>query len=242
MVKEKSKTDIIAVQGRTIQKLQDEIYTIMITGEIPKLDSCIRKRKSFKRFIKSNEDVKNMIENKTNDLQLKLKKMEKIVKKHNLDNSLHITGMRYVRIATFMDNIEQLLHDIVTCENDLYELPNGYKVNPKSLRYHTFDKNLTCVGCGIKGRFLALERCLSDKGGNEGEKEGQGFHLNLYALDEMGREVLMTKDHIMPKSKGGPDVLENMQTMCTYCNSHKQDTIPDNVPEQLVQPNSRVVS
>lgn len=241
MAKEKSRIDIIAVQGETIQRLQDEIYNIMITGEIPKLTSSIRKRKSFKRFIKSNEDVKNMIDNKTNDLQLKLKKMEKLVKKHNLDGSLHITNMRYVRIATFMDNIDQLLHDIVNCKEEQYELPNGYKINPKSLRYGTFNKNLTCVGCGIKGKFLALERCLSDKGGNEGNKEGQGFHLNLYALDEMGREVLMTKDHIIPKSKGGPDVLENMQTMCTYCNFHKQDNIPDDIPEQLIKLSSRVI-
>lgn len=31
----------------------------------------------------------------------------------------------------------------------------------------------------------------------------------------------MTKDHIVPKSKGGPDKIENYQTMCTECNCIK---------------------
>lgn len=239
MPKVLSKEDIIAIQNTRIQELQNQIYTIMTTGEIPPINAKVRHSKSFKKFLKNNDEVKELVENKTKDLQCKIKKMTKIIQTHNLNSSLHITGMRYVRIATFMDNIEELLHDIISCKEDYYVLPNGFKVNPKSLRYQTFDKNLTCVNCGIKGRFLALERCLGDEGGDEGMKEGQGFHLNLYALDDMGREVLMTKDHIMPKSKGGPDIIDNMQTMCTYCNSNKQNMIPDNVPEHLIKPNSR---
>ena len=201
MAQAKSKNDIIALQGNMIKEWQNKYYDILTTGEIPKINVKIRKSKSFKRYMKDNEIVRDMINDKISDLRLKLKKMEKIVRTYNLDTSLHITGMRYVRIATFMDNIEELLHNIVNCKEEYYTLPNGYKVRTSSLRYRTFDKNLTCVSCGLKGRFLALERCLSDKGGNEGDKEGQGFHLNLYALDDMGREVLMTKDHIIPKSK-----------------------------------------
>ena len=33
----------------------------------------------------------------------------------------------------------------------------------------------------------------------------------------------MTKDHIIPKSKGGKNELSNYQTMCTYCNNEKAD-------------------
>lgn len=229
MAKEKTKEEIIAIQQEKIENLQNQLYTIMTTGEIPPVNAKVRHSKSFKKFLKQNEDVKNMIHNQTKDLKLKMSKMAKIIKTHNLDTSLHITNMRYVRIATFMDNIEELLHDIVNCKEKEYTLPNGYKVKPESLRYQTFNKSLECVECGIKGRFLALERCLSDEGGNEGKKEGQGFHLNLYALDDMGREVLMTKDHIIPKSKGGPDRLNNLQTMCTYCNAKKGDKLEVNV-------------
>lgn len=34
----------------------------------------------------------------------------------------------------------------------------------------------------------------------------------------------MTKDHITPKSKGGLDKIENMQTMCIVCNQEKGNT------------------
>lgn len=43
----------------------------------------------------------------------------------------------------------------------------------------------------------------------------------MYALNEHGHEVLMTRDHIIPRSRGGSEGLENMQTMCTKCNSKK---------------------
>ena len=52
-------------------------------------------------------------------------------------------------------------------------------------------KGLTCVNCGVKGMFFALEK---DKGG--------GLHLDLYGLIDK-EEVLLTIDHIVPKSKGG---------------------------------------
>jgi hypothetical protein len=45
-------------------------------------------------------------------------------------------------------------------------------------------------------------------------------HFNLYA-EEDARLILMTKDHILAKSKGGQDVLENFQTMCAICNNLK---------------------
>lgn len=224
---------IILKQKAEIEKLQDKLYTIMITGEIPKLNYFDKKKKRFKKFLDRNEDLKKIVDersnNKINNYEAKINKLSKIIEANNLNDEykpLHITDHSYVRIATYMDNIEELLYEIVACKDKYYVLPNGYKVKPSSLRYQTFDKNLTCAGCGIKGRFLALEKCLSDFGGDEGEKEGQGYHLNLYALDEMGREVLMTKDHIIPKSKGGPDHINNMQTMCTYCNAKKKDNMP----------------
>jgi 5-methylcytosine-specific restriction endonuclease McrA len=45
-------------------------------------------------------------------------------------------------------------------------------------------------------------------------------HFNLYG-EEHGRLVLMTKDHILARSKGGEDILENYQTMCCVCNNLK---------------------
>ena len=37
----------------------------------------------------------------------------------------------------------------------------------------------------------------------------------------------MTKDHILPKSRGGKNHISNMQTMCCRCNSKKGDKTPE---------------
>jgi len=84
-------------------------------------------------------------------------------------------------------------------------------VKMKSLRYQVFKQNLSCVSCGIMGTFFALERTLGC----------HRYHFNLYGIDQHGRQVLMTKDHIISKSRGGSDSLTNLQTMCTVCNKLK---------------------
>jgi hypothetical protein len=47
-------------------------------------------------------------------------------------------------------------------------------------------------------------------------------HFNLYGIVD-GKYVLMTKDHKVPRSKGGPEKMSNMQTMCTHCNARKRN-------------------
>ena len=37
----------------------------------------------------------------------------------------------------------------------------------------------------------------------------------------------MTKDHILPKSKGGKDEIDNYQTMCIRCNKAKGNNLED---------------
>ena len=55
--------------------------------------------------------------------------------------------------------------------------------------------------------------------------ETDPWHLNLYAFFKTGRGVyLFTKDHIIPRSKGGSNQLSNMQTMCYRCNQVKGNT------------------
>lgn len=90
-------------------------------------------------------------------------------------------------------------------------------VKTSSVRLLTFKESLVCVGCGIIGTHFWAE-C------NHGDFN---YHLNLYAKLEDGGEILMTKDHIIPKSKGGADTLNNMQTMCTKCNNKKGNKLPN---------------
>jgi 5-methylcytosine-specific restriction endonuclease McrA len=89
---------------------------------------------------------------------------------------------------------------------------DGDIIKGNSQRYQTFfTKGTKCVCCGIEGRYFAKEKCVNAK----------SYHLNLYAIDENGEEVLMTKDHIIPRSKGGKNNISNYQTMCERCNVAK---------------------
>ena len=89
---------------------------------------------------------------------------------------------------------------------------NGdYIINTKRAKIFN-KKGITCVNCGVQGEFFALE---TDKGG--------GVHLDLYGTIN-GEEVLLTIDHIIPKSKGGLNDMINYQVMCKLCNEMKADS------------------
>lgn len=95
----------------------------------------------------------------------------------------------------------------------------GHLVWMTSLRYQLFaTKGTKCVKCGLEGQFFALERHPGDSHQNDSP------HFNLYGIDANGEEVLLTKDHIIPKSRGGPDKLDNLQTMCYSCNWQKSNS------------------
>ena len=48
--------------------------------------------------------------------------------------------------------------------------------------------------------------------------------FGLYARKD-GELILMTKDHIVPKSHGGTNASNNLQTMCEECNNNKGNKI-----------------
>jgi len=88
----------------------------------------------------------------------------------------------------------------------------GFRVAMGSQRYRLFKKRgITCAHCGLTGKFFALERHMPF----------ERPHFNLYAIDPDGNEVLMTKDHIVPKSKGGKNWQSNYQVLCCRCNCKK---------------------
>lgn len=97
---------------------------------------------------------------------------------------------------------------------------DGHDVYTHSLRYMTFyQKGCTCVACGKQGTHFTLDE--SDGGTRR--------HFNLRAEDG----TLMTRDHILPKSKGGRDHISNMQTMCEPCNKAKGNTYDGELPEEV---------
>jgi 5-methylcytosine-specific restriction endonuclease McrA len=70
--------------------------------------------------------------------------------------------------------------------------------------------NCSEEGCNISGFHYAL-----------GEDKGGGLHLDLYAYDKEGDLVMITIDHIKPKSKGGSDDIENLRPHCKPHNEMK---------------------
>jgi hypothetical protein len=139
--------------------------------------------------------------------------VEDYVDKHKLKMNilfpLIIKG--YIRDAVY--SIETIL-PLISTEKKKVKL-GELEVNCNSIRLNTFkEKGLKCVKCGIEGSYFAIEHTMNEKP-----------HLNLYAVNDEGKEVLMTKDHMIPVSKGGKDHIDNMQTMCKYCNEEKDTRI-----------------
>lgn len=93
-----------------------------------------------------------------------------------------------------------------------------YRVKMRSLRYQTFRKSLKCATCGVEGVLMRLEYCHGS--------DPYRPHFNLYAITEEGLPLLMTRDHIIPSSRGGTDAISNQQTMCTACNCKKGNKMP----------------
>lgn len=94
--------------------------------------------------------------------------------------------------------------------------------NFKTGRFLLFaKKGINCVNCRLRASFFRKE----DSNGT--------FILNLYGRRKDGREVLFTRDHIIPESRGGTKALNNLQPMCADCNNHKGDFI--SVQDRLLQ-------
>jgi len=133
-----------------------------------------------------------------NDEEMK-KEKPKIIPTHN--------GLERIKILS----IEEVFKWIEENPRRIYWERSDYTINCKRAKvFHK--KGLVCVNCGVEGKFFALEK---DRGG--------GLHLDLYGyIDD--EEVLITIDHIVPKSKGGVNKLINFQTMCKICNEMKADS------------------
>jgi len=97
---------------------------------------------------------------------------------------------------------------------------DGDLIKMDSQRYYVFRESLNCHYCGIEGVKFCKERTrFSDPK----RVNTTNFHFNLYAIKE-GEDILMTKDHVIPRSEGGRDVVSNYVTCCTKCNNEKGST------------------
>lgn len=75
-------------------------------------------------------------------------------------------------------------------------------------------KPVTCFQCGATATHWIIEKFFSD-----GVKYP---HLNLFAKNNEQKLVLMTQDHIIPRSRGGSNHLDNLRPACATCNHTRQ--------------------
>lgn len=114
-----------------------------------------------------------------------------------------------------------------------------FQVKASSVRLECLVSNNRCVVCNREGVIWLLQAHHVHRNDNGSIILRESPHINLYAVDDDGSLILMTRDHIVPRSKGGLDVLENLQTLCQPCNSEKADNLPNG---QLNNGSSKSVS
>src|SRR5574338_14696 len=118
---------------------------------------------------------------------------------------------------------DELRSIIMSSDFRYIETPRGkFLTKVNSTRLRTLKQSPVCVACGKVGVFWMLQ-----SHGPLSKKNAFRPHLNLFAVDEKNVLTLMTQDHILPKSRGGTNHKNNLQTMCTHCNNDKGDIHPD---------------
>jgi len=135
---------------------------------------------------------------------------------HIENNLYNSNNMRYNRKGIY--SIEAVLGKILpgTGNKNVKVDFDGDLIKMNSQRYFLFKyKGCTCVKCGLDAEYFAKEKSPAEN----------VYHFNLYGLDKDGKEVMFTKDHILPRSKGGLDKLDNYQVMCEVCNREKGNKI-----------------
>lgn len=89
---------------------------------------------------------------------------------------------------------------------------NGIKVKSTSKRLRCIVRSCQCVECGLVANIVRYER---------GAGTQENPHFNFYNIDENGDVIMLTRDHVIPRSWGGADTLDNSVTMCGVCNFTK---------------------
>lgn len=116
----------------------------------------------------------------------------------------------YNKLATFSP--EEVLPYLTSITGEKKREYAGQMVNMHSQRYELFaKKGMRCVFCGLEGTHFTLEKM-----------NGQDtYHFNCYGTAPDGVEVMITKDHIIPRSRGGANHIDNYNPCCYWCNQAK---------------------
>ena len=124
------------------------------------------------------------------------------------------------------DKLQDTLKLLVTAKPLGRVLIQGYPIWTDTDRYESlYVHGCKCAKCGLEASFAAIEKETSSK---------DKFHINVYGTRKSdGKHIVLTKDHIYPRSMGGLDIMENYQTLCASCNCNKNNEAEISVGEAI---------
>lgn len=120
---------------------------------------------------------------------------------------------------------------------DVLKLPrekrhiDGMKISAPSgaALYHycnEIDLPMVCFKCGV-----IADRWIMRHQHNDRNKPPT---LELFAYTKKSRLVMMTRDHIVPKSWGGLDIVQNLRCACETCNRERSNTLTEEDKQFMV--------
>jgi len=118
-----------------------------------------------------------------------------------------------MRIGTILP-VDDVISKIVGTSDDTI-LINNTPIRKTNTLMVFATHGTKCCCCGIEAAYFLYF-----------ENQDKGFlRLMVYRNTRSGNPIFLTKDHIIPKSKGGPNIMMNYQVMCVECNARKQNNI-----------------
>ncbi len=227
--------DLYTTSETEENKLNNLHISCCFCGE--KADSILIKKHKKSKYFKFIKNGNNVFFSILNDLKFGfnskkvynvicsecIKKIDKFLQPYLKDFS----NVRYIdyknqyicKLSENTDYMKQLLNQYSYIDSNKHDLLYGDSlVNIKSDRYIAHLNSDFKCSCGIQGSEYRLE---INKSGCR-SKNHTRYHFNLYGQYE-NNSVMLTKDHIVPKFISDNDSVDNLQCLCTLCNSAKAD-------------------
>ena len=137
-------------------------------------------------------------------------------------DGLYCTTVNHENIAGFsylIDLMNSYLNDFLDDNNDLYidkceiKLLKPLKHQRKNKKSKT-QRRKTNIPRGLRKEVFKRDNyACKECGARKGDKKPDGSKVVLHV------------DHVIPVSRGGSDMLDNLQTLCSDCNLNKNNLI-----------------
>lgn len=95
-----------------------------------------------------------------------------------------------------------------------------YPTASEKVKWRVFERDQNkCVYCGLQGTLWVIWM--------ESKKKIVVIHHDLAAVVD-GKYVMLTRDHVIPRTKGGASTADNLACACAPCNHAKGNKLLTN--------------